>query len=92
MLNVYHSLAHLFFLFSFFSSSSASTSETVSVAAESSTLTISLPDMVITTDATPKHWAFYFHSSGVLLSFSGTSSYSICKVHIGNADRSASAV
>ena len=40
-----------------------------------------LPDVVITTDATSNHWAFYFQSSGFPFSCSGTWSGSMCKVH-----------
>ena len=38
--------------------------------------------MVISTDATPTHWAFYFKGSGLPLSVSGSWSGSMCRVHI----------
>ena len=41
-----------------------------------------LPHVVITTDARPKHWAFYFQGSGLLFSFLGTWSDSMPGVHI----------
>ena len=41
-----------------------------------------LPDVVITTDAMPTHWAFYFQGSGLPLSVSGYWSGSMCKAHI----------
>ena len=41
-----------------------------------------LPDVVIATDATPTHWAFYFQGSGLPLSVSGSWSGSMCRAHI----------
>ena len=41
-----------------------------------------LPDLVIATDATPSHQAFYFQSSGLVLSVSGSWSGSMCRAHI----------
>ena len=41
-----------------------------------------LPNMFIATDATPTHWAFYFGGSGLPLSFSGSWSASMCRLHI----------
>ena len=38
--------------------------------------------MVIATDATPTHWAFYFQASGLPLSVSGAWSGSLCRTHI----------
>ena len=38
--------------------------------------------MVIATDATPTHWAFYFQGSGLPLSVSGAWSGSLCRAHI----------
>ena len=40
-----------------------------------------LPDVVIATDATPTHWAFYFQGSGLPLSVSGSWSGSLCRTH-----------
>ena len=41
-----------------------------------------LPDVVITKDAVPNHWAFYFQGSGLPSSFSGTWTDSICGADI----------
>ena len=38
--------------------------------------------MVITTDAMPTHWAFYFQGSRFPLSVSGSWSGSMCRAHI----------
>ena len=48
--------------------------------------------MVIATDATPTHWAFYFQGSGLLLSVSGTWSGSLSRVHIALQELQAVAV
>ena len=40
-----------------------------------------LPDVVIATDATPTHWAFYFQGSGLPLSVSGSWSGSLCRAN-----------
>ena len=40
------------------------------------------PDVVIATDATPTHWAFYFQGSGLPLSVSGSWLGSLCRGHI----------
>ena len=45
-------------------------------------LQIPLPDVVIPTDATPNHLAFDFQGSGLPVSFSGTWSDFILRVHI----------
>ena len=82
MLTVYHSPTNLispvhFSLFSFMS-----TGMVISFATESSPLQFSLPDVVISTDTTPTHWAFYFQGSGVPLSVSGSWSGSMCRAHV----------
>ena len=41
-----------------------------------------LPDVVIATDATPAHWAFYFQGSGLPLLVSGSWLGSLCRAHI----------
>ena len=41
-----------------------------------------LSDVVIATDATPTHWAFYFQGSGLPLSVSGAWYGSLCRAHI----------
>ena len=38
--------------------------------------------MIIATDATPTHWAFYFQGSGLPLSVSRSWSGSMCRTHI----------
>ena len=40
------------------------------------------PNVVIATDITPHHWAFYFQDFVFSLSCSGTLSGFMCKVHI----------
>ena len=40
------------------------------------------PDVVITTDAMPTHWAFYFQASGSPFSVSGSWLGSLCRAHI----------
>ena len=42
------------------------------VAVELSSLQFPLPDVVISTDATPNHWTFYSQDSGFPLSCSGS--------------------
>ena len=51
-----------------------------------------LPDVVIGTDATPTHWAFYFQGSGLPLSASGAWSGSLCRAHIALQELQAVAV
>ena len=51
-----------------------------------------LPDVVIATDATPTHWAFYFQGSGLPLSVSGGWSGSLCRAHIALQDLQAVAI
>ena len=41
-----------------------------------------LPDVVIATDTTPTHMAFYFQGSSLSLSISGSWSGSMCRAHI----------
>ena len=47
-----------------------STEMVISFATEPSSLQFQLPDVVIATDATFTHWAFYFQGSGLPLLFS----------------------
>ena len=49
-----------------------------------------LPDVV--TDATPTHWAFYFHGSGLALSVSGAWSGSLARAHIALQELQAVAI
>ena len=51
-----------------------------------------LPDLVIATDATPTHWAFYFQESGLPLSVSGSWSGSMHRAHIALQDLQAVAM
>ena len=48
--------------------------------------------MVIATDATPTHWAFYFQGSGLPLSVSGIWSGSLSRAHIALQELQAAAV
>ena len=48
--------------------------------------------MVIATNATPTHWAFYFQGSGLPLSVSGAWSGSLCRAHIALQELQAVAV
>ena len=51
-----------------------------------------LPDVVIATDATPTHWAFYFQGSGLPLSVSGAWSDSLSRAHIALQELQAVAI
>ena len=51
-----------------------------------------LPDVVIATDATPTHWAFYFQGSGLPLSVSGAWSGSLSRAHIALQELQAAAI
>ena len=51
-----------------------------------------LPDVVIATDATPTHWAFYFQGSGLPLSGSGACSGSLSRAHIALEELDAVAI
>ena len=83
MLSVYHSPTQLFvhvfiFLFPLFVNwNGCLTYNKVLVP-----LHFPLPDVVIATDATPTHWAFYFQGSGLPLLVSGAWSGSLSRVHI----------
>ena len=48
--------------------------------------------MVIATDATSTHWAFYFQGSGLPLSISGAWSGSLCRAHIAMQELQAVAI
>ena len=49
---------------------------------QSPILQFPLLDVVIATDATLTHWAFYFQGSGLPLPVSGAWSGSLCRAHI----------
>ena len=51
-----------------------------------------LLDVVIATDATPTHWAFYFQGSGLPLLVRGSWSGSLCKAHIALQELQAVAI
>ena len=51
-----------------------------------------LPHVVIATNATPIHWAFYFQGSGLPLSVSGSWSGSLCWAHIALQELQAVAI
>ena len=48
--------------------------------------------MVIATDATPAHWAFYLHGSGLPLSVIGSCWGSVCRAHIALQEHQAIAM
>ena len=82
MLSVYHSPTQLFSCVHF-SLSSLSQLEWLAKLQQSPVpLQFPLPDMVIATDATPIHWAFYFQGSGLPLSVRGAWSGSLSRIHI----------
>ena len=82
MLHVYHSPTHLF-SWIHFSNSLLHQLEQLSHLQQSLVpLQFPLPDVVIASDATPTHWAFYFQGSGLPLSVSGPWSGSMCRTHI----------
>ena len=91
ILGVYHSPTQLFscvlFFFHF-----PSTRTVGYIAPKSSPLQFPLPDVVIATDATPTHWAFYFQGSGLPLSVSGAWSGSLSRAHIALQELHAVAV
>ena len=51
-----------------------------------------LPDVVIATDTTPTHWAFYFQGSGLPLLVSGAWSGSLSRAHIALQELQAVAI
>ena len=92
MLSVYHSPTQLF-SHVHFSLSSLHQLEWLSTLQQSPVpLHFPLPDVVIATDATPTHWAFYFQGSGLPLSISGTWSGSLSRTHIALQEPQAVAI
>ena len=92
MLSVYHSPTQLF-SHVYFSPSSLHQLEWLAKLQQSPVpLQFLLPDVVIATDATPTHWAFYFQGSGLPLSVSGTWSGSLSRAHIALQELQAVAV
>ena len=72
MLSVYHSPTQLFSRVHFSPSSLHQLEWLAKLQQSPVPLQFPLPDVVIATDATPTHWAFYFQGSGLPLSVSGT--------------------
>ena len=71
MLSVYHSPMQLFSHVHFSISSLHQLERLANLQQSPIPLQFPLPDVVIATDATPTHWAFYFQGSGLPLSVSG---------------------
>ena len=92
MLSVYHSPTHLFSCVHFSSSSLRQLDRLANLQQSPVPLQFPLPDVVIATDATPTHWAFYFQGSGLPLSVSGTWSGSLSRAHIALQELQAVAV
>ena len=82
MLSVYHSPTQLFSHVHFSISSLCQLERLANLQQSPVPLQFPLPDVVIATDATPTHWAFYFQGSGLPLSVSGAWSGSLCRAHI----------
>ena len=92
MLSVYHSPTQLF-LCVHFSLSSLCQLEWLSNLQQSPVpLQFPLPDVVIATDVTPSHWAFYFQGSGLPLSVSDAWSGSLSRAHIALQELQAVAI
>ena len=70
MLHVYHSPTHLFSWVHFPLSSLCQLEQLSQLQQSPIPLQFPLPDVVITTDAMPTYWAFYFQGSGFPLSVS----------------------
>ena len=92
MLSVYHSPTHLFSRVHFSPSSLRQLDRLANLQQSPVPLQFPLPDVVIATDATPTHWAFYFQGSGLPLSVSGTWSGSLSRAHIALQELQAVAV
>ena len=82
MLTIYHSPAHLFSPVKFFFSSLCQLEWLSHLQQGPVLLPFPLPGMVITTDATPSHWAFLFSGFWIAIISYGSWSDSICKAHI----------
>ena len=81
-LHVYHFLNHLFSHIYFSLSSLCQLDLLSHLQLSPVPLQFHLPDVVIATDATPTHWAFYFQGSGLHLSVSVSWSGFMCRAHI----------
>ena len=82
MLHVYHSPTHLFSCVHFSLSSLDELEWLAHLPQSLVPLQFPLPDVVIATDVTPTHWAFYFQGSGLPLLVSGSWLGSLCRAHI----------
>ena len=82
MLHVYHSPSHLFSYVHFPLSSLYQLEQSSHFQQIPVPLQFPLPDLVMATDATPTHWAFYFQGSGLSLSIIGSQTGSMCRAHI----------
>ena len=82
VLSVYHSPTQLFLCVHFSLSSLHQLEQLAKLQQSPVPLQFPLPDVVIATDATPTHWAFYFQGSGLPLSVSGAWSGSLSRAHI----------
>ena len=92
ILSVYHSPTHLFSLVHFSLSSLCQLKWLVHLQRSPVPLLFPLPDVVIATNATPTHWAFYFQGSGLPLSVSGAWSGSLSRPHIALQELQAVAI
>ena len=82
MLAVYHSLTHLFSSFTFPFQLYLNWNSVSHLQQNPVPLQFPLPDVFITTDAIPTHWAFYFKGSGVPISVNRSWSSSMFRAHI----------
>ena len=92
MLHVYHSPTQLFSCVHFSLSSLHQLEWLAHLQQSPVPLQFPLPDVVIATDATPTHWAFYFQGSGLPLLVSGSWSGSLCRAHIALQELQAVAI
>ena len=82
MLCVYHSPTYLFSCVHYSLSSLHQLEQLAHLQQSPVPLQFPLPGVVIATDATPIHWAFYFQGSGLPLSVSGSWYSFLCRAHI----------
>ena len=92
MLSVYHSPTQLFSCVHFSLSSLCQLEWLAKLQQSPISLQFPLPDVVLATDATPTHWAFYFQGSGLPLSVSGAWSGSLSRAHFALQELHAVAV
>ena len=92
MLSVYHSPTQLFSHVHFSLSSLHQLEWLAKLQQSPVPLHFPLPDVVIATDATPTHWAFYFQGSGLPLSVSDVWSGSLARAHIALQELQAVAI